>query len=130
VADSLVKIYQEGNLDNAEKLNCLEFVFNEVNNLRLSLKYAEELIHFQNRKKLFISASRLFSKRNKLRLLELDESLDAFFKSEAVSIKSKIHHRQGSDILQCGCILQDKTKCPTILRKAIKLLRKQTIQLV
>jgi hypothetical protein len=88
VADSLVKIYQEGNLDNAEKLNCLEFVFNEVNNLRLSLKYAEELIHFQNRKKLFISASRLFSKRNKLRLLELDESLDAFFKSEAVSIKS------------------------------------------
>ncbi|MET0759584.1 MAG: adenylate/guanylate cyclase domain-containing protein, partial [Flavobacterium sp.] len=44
-ADSLVKIYQRGNIENAEKLELLRNLsFNEVNNLRLSLRYAEELI--------------------------------------------------------------------------------------
>ena len=43
VADSLVKIYREGNLGNIEKLELLRNLsFNEVNDLDLSLKYAEE----------------------------------------------------------------------------------------
>jgi hypothetical protein len=71
VADSLVKIYQEGNLDNAEKLELLRiFVFNEVNNLRLSLKYAEELIALSRIEKNYLYLHRgYFQKGNKLRLL-------------------------------------------------------------
>ena len=45
VADSLVKIYQKNKLENSEKLELLRNLsFNEVNNLELSLKYADELI--------------------------------------------------------------------------------------
>ena len=45
VADSLVKIYQKNKLENSEKLELLRNLsFNEVNNLELSLKYADELM--------------------------------------------------------------------------------------
>ena len=61
VADSLVKIYQKNKLENSEKLELLRNLsFNEVNNLELSLKYADELIALSKlEKKLFIPPQRI-----------------------------------------------------------------------
>jgi len=45
VADSLVQIYQENNLEGIEQLKLLqELSYNELNDLNLSIKYATELI--------------------------------------------------------------------------------------
>ena len=45
VADSLVQIYRENKLEGIEKLELLEELsFNELNDLNLSIKYADELI--------------------------------------------------------------------------------------
>ena len=45
IADSLVRIYQEDTLEDSKKLELLRnLAFNQVNDLELSLKYAEELI--------------------------------------------------------------------------------------
>ena len=45
IADSLAKIYNENNVTDTAKLELLRNLsFNEINNLELSLKYAEELI--------------------------------------------------------------------------------------
>jgi len=45
VADSLAKIYQEDKLVGDDKMNLLkDLAFNEMNDRKLSLKYAEELI--------------------------------------------------------------------------------------
>jgi adenylate cyclase len=46
VADSLRIIYNEGTLNDADRLELLkQLSFNEVKDLNLSLKYAEELIN-------------------------------------------------------------------------------------
>ena len=130
VADSLVKIYQEGNLDNTEKLELLRNLsFNEVNNLRLSLKYAEELIALSRIEKNYLYLHRgYFQKGNKLRLLgELDESLDAFFKSEAVASKAKYIIGQGtaySSIADVYSVMGNSKNAQLYYEKAIKLLRK------
>jgi hypothetical protein len=87
VADSLVKIYQEGNLDNAEKLELLRNLSLMKYNLRLSLKYAEELIALSRiEKTIYICIEAIF-KRNKLRLLENLIKL-GFFSRVKGSIKS------------------------------------------
>lgn len=52
VADSLVKIYQEDQLEGEEKMELLkDLSFNELNNRELSLKYAEELIRLSELEK-------------------------------------------------------------------------------
>jgi len=84
VADSLTIIYNEGMLNDTDRLELLrQLSFNEVKDLNLSLKYAEELIN------LSISTgnnnflhSGYFQKGNKKRLFgDLEEALQAYMKS-------------------------------------------------
>ena len=84
VADSLRIIYNEGMLNDTDRLELLrQLSFNEVKDLNLSLKYAEELINMsiktENNKFLH---SGYFQKGNKKRLFgDLEEALDAYMKS-------------------------------------------------
>jgi class 3 adenylate cyclase len=99
IADSLVKIYRADTLKEKAKLELLRNLsFNEVNDLRLSLRYAEELISLSRQSKnddyLFHG---YFQKGNKKRLLgDLEEALDAYFKSAEVSRKANFISREGS----------------------------------
>ncbi|HEY4618141.1 MAG TPA: adenylate/guanylate cyclase domain-containing protein [Flavobacterium sp.] len=98
VADSLVKIYREGNLGNTEKLELLRnLAFNEVNNLDLSLKYAEELIALSKSENNYLYLHRgYFQKGTKLRVSgDFNESLEAFFKSEDAATKAKYFAGRG-----------------------------------
>lgn len=99
IADSLVKIYHADTLKDEAKMELLRNLsFNEVNNLRLSLQYAEELINLSTKENnstyLFHG---YFQKGNKKRLLgDLDEALNAYFKSAEVAKKAKFISREGS----------------------------------
>ena len=94
IADSLTKIYKEEGLQGAAKLELLESLsFNEVNNLELSLKYAEELVAQAKLDSNSEFLSRGYTQiGNKNRLLgNLDIALDAFFKSvEAATMARSI----------------------------------------
>jgi len=93
VADSLAKIYRQNNLTGTAKLDLLRRLsFNEVNDFKLSLAYAEELINLaresKNDKYLFQG---YFQKGNKKRLLgDYQESLDAYFKSVDAAQRAKM----------------------------------------
>ncbi|MEI9909637.1 MAG: hypothetical protein WDO71_08150 [Bacteroidota bacterium] len=83
-ADSLKKIYQQDILADSVKLELLNNLsFNEVNDLKLALQYAEELISLSERlgNNLYLHRG-YFQKGNKKRLMgDLEEALDAYFKS-------------------------------------------------
>ena len=99
VADSLVKIYRADTLKDEAALELLRNLsFNEVNDLKLSLEYAEKLISLSkqknNQKYLFHG---YFQKGNKKRLLgDLEEALEAYFKSADVAKKANFISREGS----------------------------------
>ena len=130
VADSLVKIYQKENLENSEKLELLRNLsFNEVNNLKLSLKYSEELIALSKLEKNYLYLHRgYFQKGNKLRIIgDLNKSLDAFFKSEEAATKAKYSIGQGtaySSIADVYSMMGNSKNAQIYYSKAIKLLRK------
>lgn len=130
VADSLVKIYNEGNLGNNEKLELLRNLsFNEVNDIDLSLKYAEELIALSKVENNYLYLYRgYFQKGNKLRISgELNKSLDAFFKSEEAAIKAKYIVGQGtafSSIADVYSVMGNSKNARLYYNKAIQLLRK------
>lgn len=130
VADSLVKIYQRGNLDNKDKLELLRnLAFNEVENLKLSLQYAEELIELSKEEKNYLYLHRgYFQKGNKLRLMgDLNKALDAFFRSEDAAIKAKYVIGQGtaySSVADVYSVLGSSKNAEKYYAKAIQLLRK------
>ncbi len=130
VADSLAKIYRETNLENVEKLELLRNLsFNEVNNLDLSLRYAEELILLSKLENNYLYLYRgYFQKGNKLRILgDLNKALEAFFKSEEAAIKAKYIVGQGtafSSIADVYSVMGNSTNARLYYNKAIKLLRK------
>ena len=84
VADSLARIYQTNTLTDTAKLELLRNLsFNEVKDLNLSLKYAEELISLaiKTGSNKFLHSG-YFQKGNKKRLFgDLEEALDAYIKS-------------------------------------------------
>ncbi len=101
VADSLVKIYEADKLEGIEKLELLRnLAFNEVNDLKLSLSYAEELISFSERtgNDLYLYRGYL-QKGNSNRLSgNFKNALDAFFKAEEAATKAGyIEGRGGSN---------------------------------
>lgn len=130
VADSLVKIYRAGNLGNSEKLELLRnLAFNEVDNLDLSLKYAEELIRLSKSQNNYLYLHRgYFQKGNKLRIAgDLNKSLEAFFKSENAATKAKYIVGRGvaySSIADVYSVMGNSKNAQEYYDKAITLLRK------
>ena len=129
IADSLVKIYHADSLKDEAKMELLRNLsFNEVNDLRLSLQYAEELINLSRQKNnstyLFHG---YFQKGNKKRLLgDLDEALDAYFKSAEVAKKAKYVSREGSAygvIADIYAVSKNHANAMLYYRKAITTLR-------
>jgi signal transduction histidine kinase len=92
VADSLTRIYRANDLTDTAKLELLsQLSFNEVNDFKLSLKYAEELISLaseaKNDKYLFQG---YYQKGNKKRILgDYQEALDAYFTSANAATRAK-----------------------------------------
>ncbi len=129
IADSLKRIYQHKNLKDSAKLDLLlNLSFNEVNDLNLSLQYAEELITLS--KKLgsysylhngyFLKGAALMSKG------DLDKALDAYFKSgEAARAANSIHGEGNSYVAIADIYAKSKNHRNARLyyNKAIAILR-------
>ncbi len=129
IADSLKKIYQNNKLKDSAKLELLlNLSFNEVDNLNLSLQYAEELISLS--KKLgsysylhngyFLKGAALMSKGN------LEKALDSYFKSgEAARSANSIHGEGNSYVAIADIYAKSKNHRNARLyyNKAIAILR-------
>ncbi|GGD33307.1 hypothetical protein GCM10011343_24180 [Flavobacterium orientale] len=100
IADSLTKIYStEANISNLEKMELLRnLAFNEVTNIELSIKYANELIALATKENNYLYLHRgYFQKANKYRYLsDLDIALDAVFKSLDAAKKASYIIGQGN----------------------------------
>jgi class 3 adenylate cyclase len=132
VADSLAIIYQNNNLQDTAKMELLRNLsFNEVRDLKLGIKYAEELISLSKQKGNDLYLFRGYqSKGNKKRLLgDLDEALDAYFKSVEAAIKANYKRGEGSSymtIADAYSISQNHTNAMLYYNKAIATLRQST----
>ena len=130
VADSLVKIYQKNKLGNSEKLELLRNLsFNEVNNLELSLKYANELIALSKLEKNYLYLHRgYYQKGNKNRLAgDLNNALNAFFKSGEAAIKTKFITGEGVAYMAIADVystMGNSDNAEIYYAKSINLLRK------
>ena len=93
LADSLAKIYRQNYLTGTAKLELLsQLSFNEVNDFKLSLNYAQELISLaaEEGNDKYLSEG-YFQKGNKKRLLgEYQEALAAYFTSANAAKKAKV----------------------------------------
>ncbi|CAM3940523.1 adenylate/guanylate cyclase domain-containing protein [Flavobacterium sinopsychrotolerans] len=130
VADSLVKIYQKNKLGNSEKLELLRNLsFNEVNNLELSLKYADELIALSKLEKNYLYLHRgYYQKGNKNRLAgDLNNALNAFFRSGEAAIKAKFITGEGVAYMAIADVystMRNSDNAEIYYAKSINLLRK------
>ncbi len=129
VADSLEKIYQKNELPDSAKLELLRNLsFNEVKDLKLSLRYAEELINLSTKlnNNLYLYRGYL-QKGNKKRLLgNLDEALAAYFNSANAAQKAKFLKGEGTAYSAIADVYGFSNNHPTAriyYNKAIPLLR-------
>lgn len=129
VADSLAVIYQKDILEDTAKLELLRNLsFNEMSDLKLALKYAEELITLSKRleNNLYLHRGYL-QKGNKKRLLgDLEEALDAYFMSGEAARKAKFIKGEGtaySAIADIYAVSNNHTNARTYYSKAIATLR-------
>jgi signal transduction histidine kinase len=129
IADSLARIYKANTVTGIAKLELLrQLSFNEVNNLRLALKYAEELISEATKEgdDKYIYHG-YFQKGNKQRLLgNYQEALKAYFKSAEFATKSHVIAREGSAYGAIGdvyAITGDYKNASVYYNKAIPMLR-------
>lgn len=99
LADSLSKIYKADTLRGVARMELLRnLAFNEVNDLQLALKYSEQLISLAGKEgNEFYLHQGYFQKGNKKRLLgDMEEALDAYFKSGEAARKAKSLKGEGS----------------------------------
>ena len=104
VADSLATIYKNKDLvlkDTAKMELLRNLSFNEVKNLQLGLKYAEELITLSTQKENHLYLYRGYALKGiKKRLLgDLDEALDAYFKSVDAAKKANYSLGEGNSYM-------------------------------
>jgi len=131
VADSLVKIYREDKfLNSSEKLELLRNLsFNEINNLELSIKYAEELIALSKLENNYLYLYRgYYQKGNKNRQAgNLNKALDAYFKSVEAAIKAEYAVGEGSSyssIADVYSVMGNANNAESYYNKSIRILRK------
>ena len=133
IADSLARIYKDYLPEDTVKLELLRNLsYNEMRDLNLSLKYAEELISLAkkmgNNRYLHIG---YFQKGNRKRLLGfLQEAMAAYFKSVDAAGKVKdsigIGNAYGA-IADIYSVSKDHSNAMLYYNKAIKILRKTSI---
>jgi class 3 adenylate cyclase len=107
VADSLARIYKADTAQGTARLDLLKNLsFNEVKNLNLALKYAEELIRLSKQQgSNYYLYSGYLQKGNSKRLLgNLDEALDAFFRSAEAANKANFVKGEGSSYMSVADI--------------------------
>ena len=129
VADSLVNIYQKDDLDGTEKLELLrELSFNELNDIKLSLAYAKELIDLSkianNQEYLYSGYLQKGFKYKALGNLEL--ALTAFFKSSKIAIEEEDFGNEGSSnmaIADVYSIMGNTINAENYYMKAIDIIR-------
>ena len=130
VADSLLKIYQTNELVNTEKLELLRNLsFNEVNNLELSIHYADELITLSKLEKNNLYLYRgYYQKGNKNRLIgNLNEALKNFFNGGKAAIKAKSINAEGISYMAIAdvySVMGNSNNAEIYYNKSIQLLRK------
>lgn len=130
VADSLLKIYQTSELVNTEKLELLRNLsFNEVNNLELSIQYADELITLSKLEKNNLYLYRgYYQKGNKNRLIgNLNEALKDFFNGGKAAIKAKSINGEGISYMAIAdvySVMGNSNNAEIYYNKSIQLLRK------
>lgn len=130
VADSLAKIYRHGVPDDTTKMELLRnLAFNELNDLNLALKYAEELVSLAKQKGNYIYLHRGYLQvGNKKRLLgELDEAMEALFRSAAAARKVGFQTGEASAygaVADIYRISNNHANARYYYRKAIALLRR------
>lgn len=129
VADSLAVIYKKDILADTAKLELLRNLsFNELNDLKLALKYAEELVALSERldNNLYLHRGYL-QKGNKKRLMgDLDEALAAYFLSGEAAKKAKFLKGEGTAytaIADIYSISNNHTNARIYYTKAIATLR-------
>lgn len=104
IADSLAEIYKSGTLRDTARLELLRnLAFNEVNDIKRALHYAEELIEEST-----VAGNDLYlyrgyvQKGNQKKILgDLDEAMDAFIRS--IEVARKIRYFRG-EATSYGCI--------------------------
>jgi adenylate cyclase len=103
LADSLAVIYKTAAIEDTTKLELLKnLCFNEIRDMELSLKYADELISLSQQLGNDVYLHRGYlQKGNKKRMLgNLEEALDAYFKGADAAIKAKF--ARGEGIVYCA----------------------------
>jgi class 3 adenylate cyclase/tetratricopeptide (TPR) repeat protein len=129
IADSLTVIYKKGNLNKMDKFELLRNLsFNEINDLDLSLRYADELIALSTAENNYLYLHRgYYQKGNKHRLAgDLNKSLAAFFKSAIAATKAKYTVGEGvsySAIADVYSVMGNPKNAELYYTKAIALLR-------
>ena len=121
VADSLARIYRADTLKGVAKLELLRnLAFNENRDLKQALIYAEELIDLSKQagNNLYLHRG-YFQKGSQKRLLgDLEEALDAFFKSVAAA-HAAAFIRGGRKRLRSHCghlfAFQQSSQCAAVL---------------
>lgn len=129
IADSLSIIYEADTVSGFAKLELLyELSFEEINDYAKALEYADELIDLAVRENdTYFESAGYFQKGNKLILLgELDEALEAFFKSAEVANTEDLEQFEGSSygaIADIYTISENHKNAMLYYGKAIDILR-------
>ena len=129
IADSLVLIYKNDRLQGIDKLELLRnLAFNELNNPKLAVRYAEELIRLSKKLKNNVYLYRgYFQKGNGKRFLgDLEEALDAYFKSLHAAQKAEYLQGAGaaySTIADVYSVSNNHPNAKLYYKKAIATLR-------
>jgi adenylate cyclase len=130
LADSLAKVYRADTLHGEAKLELLRnLAFNENRDLRLGLKYAEELISLAQQANNYLYLHRgYFQKGNQKRLRgDLEEALDAYFKSVSAARAAAFIRGEGNAygaIADIYSVSNNHRNARLYYGKAISILRK------
>jgi adenylate cyclase len=92
IADSLALIYQKNELKGEAKMELLrQLAFNQVTDLKLGIKYSDELIRLaiQEKNNLYLYRGYFFRGDKEKLLGDMDKALGDFFKSADAAIKAK-----------------------------------------
>jgi signal transduction histidine kinase len=129
LADSLARIYQNSQLADTARMELLrKLAYNEVRDLKLGLKYADELISLSAQKGNDLYLFRGYQNKGNKKILsgDLEQALDAYFKSVKAAIKAHYVKGEGSSYISIADVYAVSGNHPNTMlyyNKAIVALR-------